>query len=117
MDLLGLVLVAGPLPILVGRVVWFMLVSVSQQKGKRLNVKWRDMSPVRKTVVGLIVVLIFFNLYLAVGNELAFLDVAVLPLSWIYSLASPIVVWGGTATVVGLAIFFHLKFPRRPVVA
>ncbi|SRR6266581_8072177 len=117
MDLLELVLVAGPLPILVACIVWFVLVSVSQQKGKRLNVKWRDMSPVRKTVVCPIVVLICFNLYLTVGNELAFLDVAVLPLSWIYSLASPIVVWGATGAVVGLAVFFNLKFPRRPVVA
>jgi hypothetical protein len=117
LDPLELVLVAGPLPILVGCVVWFVLVSVSQQKGKRLNVKWRDMSPVRKTVVGLIAASICFNLYLTVGNELAFLNVAVLPLSWIYSLASPVVVWGVTTTVVGLAVFFDVKFPRRPVVS
>ncbi len=117
MDLLGLVLEGAPLPILVGCIVWFVRLNTSQQKRERLTLKWRDMDPIRKTVIGLIFAGICLNLYLAVGDMLAFLNVAGLPFSWIYSLARPASVWGSAATMVGLAIVFQLKFPRHPVVA
>ena len=117
MDLLGLVLEGAPLPILVGCIVWFVRLNTSQQKRERLTLKWRDMDPVRKTVAGLITFGICFNLYLAAGDMLAFLNVAVLPLSWIYSLARPTPTLSMTTTMVGLAVFFRLRFPRRPVVA
>ena len=105
------------LPILVGCIFWFVRLNTSQQKGERLTIKWRDMDPVKKTVTSLIVAWICFNLYLAVGDMPAFLNVAVLPFSWIYSLARPTPTLAVTTTIVGLAVFFRLRFPRRPVVA
>jgi hypothetical protein len=116
-DLLDLVLVGVPLPILVGCIVWFVRFNNSQQKGERLTIKWRDMDPVKKTVTSLIVAWIFLNLYLAVVDMLAFLNVAVLPFSWIYSLARPTPTLAVATTTVGLAVVFRLRFPRRPVVA
>ncbi len=117
MDLSELVLVGAPLPILVGCIVWFVRFNNSQQKGERLTIKWRDMDPVKKTVTSLIVAWIFLKLYLAVVDMLAFLNVAVLPLSWIYSLARSTPTLAVTTAIVGLAVLFQLRFPRRPVVA
>jgi len=116
-DLLGLVLDGVPLPILVGCIVWFVRLNTSQQKGERLTIKWRDMDPVRKTVAGLITFGICFNLYLAAGDMLAFLNVAVLPFSWIYSIYGPILIWATTSSIVGLALLLSIRFPRRPVIA
>lgn len=75
------------------------------------------MDLVRKIASVLIVVWAFFNVYLSIGNELALLNIALFPLSWIYSIAGPIPIWSVTAVMVGLAIFFQLRFPRRPVIA
>ena len=117
MDLWDPVLVAVPLPILVACIVWFVRLNNSQQKGERLTLRWREMDPVRKTIASLIVVWTCLNLYLAIGDLLALLKVAVLPFSWIYSIASPTPFWSLTATFVGLAVVFQLRFPKRPVVA
>jgi hypothetical protein len=80
-DLLEPVSIGVALPILVGCLAWFVRLNTSQQKGERLTIKWRDMDPVKKTVTSLIVAWICFDLYLAIGDMLAFLNVAVLPLS------------------------------------
>lgn len=117
MDLLGLFLVGAPLPILVTCIGWFVRFTTSSQKGERLTLKWREMYPIRRTLTGIIFVWIFLNLYLSIANELALLNLTGLPFSWIYSLARPAIDWGSTATIVSLAIFFQLRFPRRPVVA
>lgn len=116
MDIVELFLVGLPLPILVACVVWFVRFITSQQKRERLTLKWRDMDPVRRTLAGIIFVWIFLNLYLAIANELALLNVTDLPFNWIYSLARPALDWGSTATIVSLVFFFQLRFPRRPVV-
>jgi hypothetical protein len=116
MDLSELVLYGAPLPILIACIVWIVRLNTSQQRGERLTLKWHDMDSIRKTVAGLIFALMCLNLYLAVGDMLAFLNVAVLPLSWIYSLAGPTSILSVTTTMVGLAVLFRLKFPRRPVV-
>jgi len=78
--------------VLVGFIVWMVKFTISQQKGERLTLKWRNMDPIRRTVVVLISFWICFNLYLSVGNEFASLNVFVLPLSSIYSIYRPIVV-------------------------
>ena len=112
---MGLILEGAPLPILVAYIVWLVRFITSQQKGERLTLKWRDMDLVRKTVSGLIIVWAFFSVYLSVGNELALLNVAFFPLSWVYSIARPVPIWSVTGVMVGLAVFFQLRFPRRPV--
>lgn len=117
MDLLGLVIHGVPVLVLVACIVWIVRFNLSQQKGERLALKWRDMDPVRKTVAGLIFAWICLNLYLSVGNELANLNVLVLPLSSIYSLYGPILVWASASSIVGLALLLSIRFPRRPVVA
>jgi len=66
--------------VLVGWIVWMVKFTISQQRGERLTLRWRNMDPIRRTVVGLIFFWICFNLYLSVGNEFASLNVFVLPL-------------------------------------
>jgi len=73
-----------PILILVGCIVWIVRFNISQQKGERLTLKWKDMDPFRKAVAALIFVWICLNLYLTVGNELAFLNVVVLPLGSVH---------------------------------
>jgi len=116
-DLLGLVLHGVPILVLVPCIVWIVRFNISQQKGERLTLKWRDMDPVRKTVASLISVWICLNLYLSVGNELANLNVLVLPLGSIYSIYGPILVWASASSIVGLAVLLSIRFPRRPVIA
>ena len=103
--------------VLVGCIVWMVKFTISQQKGERLTLKWRNMDPIRRTVVGLISFWICFNLYLSVGNEFASLNVFVLPLSSIYSIYRPILILASASTVVGLAFLLSIRFPPRPVVA
>ena len=117
MDLLELVLHGAPLPILVACIVWMVRFNISQQKGERLTLKWRDMDPIRKTAAGFISVWICLNLYLSVGNELTDLNVLVLPLGSIYSFYGPILVWASASSIVGLALLLSIRFPRRPVVS
>lgn len=117
MDLLELFLVSAPLPILVACIAWFVKFITSQQKGERSTLKWRDMDPVRRVLGGIIFVWIFLNLYLAIADELALLNVTGLLFNWVYSLARSALDWGSTATVISLVILFQLRFPRRPVIA
>jgi hypothetical protein len=117
MDLLEGGFLAASLLIIVATLLLFVRFNTSQQKGERLTIKYRDMDPITKTATALIVTLICFNLYLAIGDMLSVLNVAVLPFSWIYSLARPTPILGVTTTMVGLAVFFRLKFPRRPSAA
>jgi hypothetical protein len=117
LTLLDLVFAAVSFPILGGCIISFVRLSISQQKGERLTLKWLDLNPVRKTMAGLVIVWICFNLYLAIGNELALLNIIVLPFGWIYSLAGSAIVWGATASTVGLAILLQLRFPKRQLVA
>ena len=117
MELLGLVLHGAPLPILVACIVWMVRFNISQQKGERLTLKWRDMDPIRKTGAGFIFAWICLNLYLSIGNELANLNVLVLPLSSIYSFYGPILIWASASSIVGLALLLSIRFPRRPVIA
>ena len=117
MDLLGLVLHGAPILVLVACIVWMVRFNISQQKGERLALKWRDMNQIRKTVAGLIFVWICSNLYLSVGSELANLNVLVIPLSSIYSIYAPILIWASASSIVGLALLLSIRFPRRPVVA
>ena len=77
-----------PILVLVGCIVWIVRFNISQQKGERLTLKWKDMDPLRKAVAALIFVWICLNLYLTVGNELAFLNVVVLPLGSVYYMES-----------------------------
>jgi len=116
-DLLGLVLDGVPLPILVACITWFVRLNISQQKGERSTLKWRDMDPVKKTLAGLVVVWICLNLYLSVGDMLAFLNVLVLPLGSLYSIYRPIPIWATTSSIAGLALLLSIRFPRRPVIA
>ena len=103
--------------ILVGCIVWMVKFTISQQKGERSTLKWRDMDPIRRAVVGLISFWICFNLYLSVGNMFAFLNLFALPLSSIYSIYRPILTWASASTIVGLAFLLSIRFPRPPVVA
>lgn len=113
MDLLGSFLYLVPLAVDVVCIVWFVSLINSQQKGERSILKWREMSSPRKALLGGISVWIFLSVYLALGDELALLNVAVLPLSWIYSLSLPADLWGTTATIVVLAVLFQLRYPRH----
>jgi len=106
-----------PILVLVGCIVWIVRFNISQQKGERSTLKWRDMDPLRKAVAALISVWICLDLYLTVGNELAFLNVAVLPLGSVYSIYRPILSWASALSIVGLAVILSLRFPRRSVVA
>jgi len=117
MDFLGIALEGVPLPIMVACIVWLVKFNTSQQKGERLTLKWRDMDPIRRAVVGLIVFWMCFNLYLLVGNEFASLNVFVLPLSGIYDIYRFILGWATASTIVGLAFLLSIRFPKRPVVA
>jgi len=56
MDLLIGVLDGVPILILVGCIVWIVRFNISQQKGERLTLKWKDIGPLRKTVTALILV-------------------------------------------------------------
>ena len=103
--------------ILVGCIVWIVRFNISQQKGERLTLKWKDMGPLRKTVAGLIFAWICLNLYLTVGDLLAFLNVVALPLGSSYSIYRPILIWASASTIVGLAFVLSIRFPRRSVVA
>jgi hypothetical protein len=73
------------------------------------------MDPIRKTAAALIVVWICLNLYLAVGDELAFLNVEALPLSTAYSIYRPVPIWASASTVIGLAFILSVRFPRQQV--
>ncbi|TMI43497.1 hypothetical protein E6H19_09540 [Candidatus Bathyarchaeota archaeon] len=106
-----------PILILVGCIVWIVRFNISQQKGERLTLKWSDMDPIRKAVAALILVWICLNLYLTLGNELAFLNVVALPLGSAYSIYRPILSWASASTIVGLAFILSIRYPRRPVVA
>jgi len=106
-----------PILILVGCIVWIVRFNISQQKGERLTLKWKDMAPLRKAVAALILVWICLNLYLTVGNLLAFLNVVALPLGFAYSIYGPILGWASASSFVGLVFLFSIRFPRRPVVA
>ena len=117
MDILPLLLDTLLLPVAGLCVVYFFRFLSSQQKGERLTLKWRDMDTVRKTVIGAIFLWIFLNFYLGLGNYLSLLNVAVLPFSWIYTSIRPATMIGLAGTLVGLAVIFQLRFPRRPVVA
>ena len=117
MDLLGSFLYVVPIALLVACIAWFVKFINSQQKGERSILKWREMSPAQRILVGVITVWICLNLYLAIGDELALLNVVVLPLSWIYSLALPADLWGVTTTIVFLAVIFQLRYPRRQITA
>lgn len=111
-----LLLLGVPIPIMVACIVWFVRFINSQQKGERVALKWREMDHAQKALAVLIIVWICLNLYLGIGNELALLNIAVLPLSWIYSLAGSVVSWSSAATIVSLVILFQLRFPRRRIV-
>lgn len=113
MDLLRLVLDGVAMLVLVACIVWMVRFNISQQKGERLALKWRDMDPIRKTVAGLIFVWICLNLYLSVGNGLASLNVLVLPLSSSFSFYGPILVWASASSIVGLTLLLSIRFPRR----
>jgi|SRR6267378_4288065 len=106
-----------PILILVGCIVWIVRFNISQQKGERLTLKWKDMGLLRRTVTVLILVWICLNLYLTVGNELAFLNVVALPLGSAYSIYGPILIWASASTIVGLVFVLSIRFPRRSVVA
>jgi len=116
-DLLVGVLDGVPILVLVACIVWIVRFNISQQKGERSTLKWRDMDPLRKAVAALILVWICLNLYLTVGNELAFLNVVVLPLGSTYSIYGPILGWASASTIVGLAVLLSVRFPRHSVVA
>src|SRR5437899_4951762 len=103
--------------VLVGCVVWIVRFNISQQTRERLTLKWNDMDPIRKAVAALILVWICLNLYLTLGNELAFLNVVALPLGSAYSIYRPILSWASASTIVGLAFILSIRYPRRPVVA
>jgi len=106
-----------PILVLVACIVWVAKFNISQKKGERLTLKWRDMDPIKRAVIALIAVGTCFNLYLSVGNELAFLNVVVLPLGSTYSIYGPILGWASASTIVGLAFLLSIRFPRRPVIA
>src|SRR5207249_12272871 len=89
-----------PILVLVGCIVWIVRFNISQQKGERSTLKWRYMDPLRKAVPALILVWIFLNLYLTVGHELAFLNVAILPLGSVYSIHRPILTWSSAFLIV-----------------
>ncbi len=116
MGSLEIALDGGAILILVGCILWIVRFNISQQKGERLTLKWKDMGPLRKTVTALILVWICLNLYLTVGNELAFLNVVALPLGSAYSIYRPILSWASASTIVGLAFVLSIRFPRHPVV-
>jgi len=116
-DLLVGVLDGVPILVLVACIVWIVRFNISQQKGERSTLKLRDMDPLRKAVAALILVWICLNLYLRVGNELAFLNVVVLPLGSTYSIYGPILGWASASTIVGLAVLLSVRFPRHSVVA
>jgi hypothetical protein len=117
MGSLEIVLDGVPILVLVGCIVWIVRFNISQQKGERLTLKWRDMDTLRKAVAALIFVWICLNLYLTVGNELAFLNVVALPLGSLYSIYRPILSWASASTIVGLAFVLSIRYPRRSVVA
>jgi hypothetical protein len=102
--------------VLVGCIAWMVKFTISQQRGERLTLKWRNIGLIRRTVVGLISFWICFNLYLSVGNEFASLNVFVLPLSSIYSIYRPILSWASASTMLALAFLLSIRFPRHPVV-
>jgi hypothetical protein len=106
-----------PILILVGCIVWIVRFNISQQKGERLTLKWKDMGPLRRTVTVLILVWICLNLYLTVGDLLVFLNVVALPLGSAYSIYRPILIWASASTIVGLAFVLSIRFPRRSIVA
>jgi hypothetical protein len=106
-----------PILVLVGCIVWIVRFNISQQKGERLTLKWKDMGPLRRTVTVLTLIWICLNLYLTVGNELAFLNVVALPLGSAYSIYGPILIWASASTIVGLVFVLSIRFPRRSVVA
>jgi|SRR6267143_3334106 len=115
MDVLDVVLVGATLPILIGCIVWFVRLNSSQQKGERSTLRWRDLDLVRKTVVVLIFAWITLNLYLTIGNELAALNVAVLPLSSAYSIYRPTLPLATASSIVGVVVLFSIRFPKRSV--
>lgn len=80
-----------------------------------MTLKWRDMDRVRKIVIGVIFLWIFSNFYLDIGNILSLLNTTVLPFGWIYTSIRPATMIGLAGTIVGLAVVFQLRFPRRPV--
>src|SRR5207245_11773172 len=77
-----------PILVLVGCIVWIVRFNISQQKGETLTLKWNDMYPIIKAVAALLLVWICLNLYLALGNELAFLNALSLPLVSAYSVST-----------------------------
>ena len=103
--------------ILVGCIVWIVRFNISQQKGERLILKWKDMSSLRRIAAALILVWICLNLYLTIGNELASLNVVALPLGSAYSIYGPILGWASASSIVGLVFLFSIRFPSRSVVA
>lgn len=117
MDLLGMSLYVVPIVADVVCTGWFISFIDSQQKKERSILRWREMSPAQKALIGLVSVWICLNFYLAAGRELALLKIALLPLSWIYSQALPVDLWGTTATIIVLVSLFQLRCPRRPITA
>src|SRR5437879_10607735 len=93
-----------PILVLVGCIGWIVRFNISQQKGERLTLKWKDMGPLRKTVAGLIFAWICLNLYLTVGDLLAFLNVVALPLGYSYSIYKPILILASASTTSGLGL-------------
>src|SRR5438093_11890155 len=102
-----------PVIVLVGCIVWIVRFNISQQEGERLTLKWKDMDPLRKAVAALIFVWICLNLYLTVGNELAFLNVVGLPLGSVYSIYGAVLSWASGWSIVGLAVLLSVRLPSR----
>jgi len=115
-DFVGLVFYGLPIVILGACIVWFVKLYDSQQKGERLVRKWRETDPSKKTLAVIVIVWMFLNLYLAIGNELALLNGASFPLSSVYSLYRPLLTWATTSSIVGLVLIFSIRFPKRSVV-
>src|SRR5207245_10565067 len=97
-----------PILVLVGCIGWIVRFNISQQKGERLTLKWKDMGPLRKTVAGLILAWIRLNLYLTVADLLAFLNVVALPLGSAYSIHRPILLSPSASPIVAIGFVLSL---------
>lgn len=73
------------------------------------------MDHARQIIVLLVVALICFTLYLALGDELSALNVSPLPLSSAIYEYHPVMIWSLAASILGLTYMISIRFPRRTI--
>ncbi len=104
-NLLEIVLIGLEFPIFLGAILWFVRLQSDASRRERVPLKFRNLSPRRKSLGILVIACFVFALYLVVAGLLSLTGMVTLPLAGVDSSVTLLMLGVG---LVGLAYFMSI---------